>query len=145
MTDYTKKPHRNGGVNGGMPDAAAWDHKPGDPARPGWRDPGTHADVRMSEVNQPSSHDGLPEAEEALLREWILRELRPAGVEGRFCTYGLKHICERMTGCYSTNGAFKGAMLDAGFEPVDRFALTWKFGYAEAEKKLFERSCGRIA
>ena len=145
MTDYTpKKPRRDSGVNADTPDFAAWDHQPGDPERFGWCERRAGVDVRLNDVNQPSSYDGLSDAEKATLQEWISRELRAADVEGRFCTYGLKHICQRMTGCYASNGQFKGAMLAAGFEPVDRYALTWKFEYVH-DRQLFERSCGRAA
>ncbi len=39
-----------------------------------------------------------------------------------------------------TNGEFKGAMLAAGYEPVDRTELNWKFRFVFADPDLPARS-----
>jgi hypothetical protein len=141
MTDYTpKKSRQDSGVNADTPDLAAWDHRLGDPERPDWCDLGTGADVRLDDVNQPSSYDKLPNAQKADLREFIRGSLLPADGTGPHASYSLKHIYERLTRHYTTNGAFKGAMLAAGFEPLDRHELNWRFSYRLADPKLRARS-----
>ena len=139
MTDYTpKKPRRDSAVN--VEILVAWDHKPGDPERPDWRDLKTGEDVRLDDVNQPSSYDKLPDSEKADLQVFILGSLIPADGTGRFGSYSLKHIYQRLEGRYVTNGEFKGAMLAAGFEPIDRCELTWQFSYRLADPKIRARS-----
>ncbi len=139
MTDNTpKKPRRDSGVN--MEILAAWDHQPGDPERPGWRDLRTGADVRLMDVNQPSNYEGLKDEEKAAIQGWIARELVPSPLTGPKCTYVLKHIYQRLTGHYVQNGQFKGAMLAAGFEPIDRTELNWQFRYELADPQLPAKS-----
>ena len=141
MTDHTrKKPRRESGVNADIPDLTAWDHKPGD------RDPrwylgrGTDEETVLSSVNQPSSYERLADEEKAALGDWIRWELVPSSLTGPHASYSLKHILQRLTGVYVTNGVFKGAMLAAGFEPVDRHDLNWQFSYRLADPKLRARS-----
>ena len=131
MTDYTpKKPRRDSGVNADIPDLAAWDHRLGDPERHGWRDLHTGADVRLSDVNQPSSYERLTDEKKAAIQGWFGRELVPMDVAGLYGSYSLKHVFEGIPGgFYLTNGEMKGAMLAAGFEPVDRYELNWRFHY----------------
>ena len=137
-------PHDGNGVNGGI--LAAWDHKTGDPERPGWRDLETGADVRLLDVNQPSAYRMLPEEQKAALQGWIGQQLVPAPLAGPRCSYALKHVFHRLPdGFYVTNGEWKGAMLAAGFEPVDRWQLNWRFRYTLADPQLFDRSLGRVA
>ena len=140
------QPREENVVNGEILDLAAWDHRPGAPRRHGWRDLHTGTDVRLDNVNQPSSYERLTDEEKAIVQGFIARELVPADEAGRFGSYGLKHIFDRLPGGFSmTNGAFKGAMLDAGFLPIDPYGLTWRFGYKLADRQLFERSCGRAS
>ena len=75
-------PHGENGVNECIRDLAAWDHKPGDPERPDWRDLRTGADVRLDDVNQPSSYERLMDEEKAAIQEWIAMELRLAPLAG---------------------------------------------------------------
>ena len=42
-------------------------------------------------------------------------------------SYGLKHLFEKMTGCYISNDKFKATMLIAGFKPC-------KIGYNDRYK-----------
>lgn len=134
------EPHDKNGVNVDTPDLAAWDHKPGDPERPDWRDLRTGADVRLDDVNQPSSYERLTDEEKAAIQEWIAQELRPGPLAGPHASYSLKHIYERLTRHYLTNGQFKGAMLVAGFEPIDRAELNWEFRFVPADPNLRARS-----
>jgi hypothetical protein len=122
-------------------DLTTWDHKPDDPERPDWRDLDTGADVRLTAVNQPSAYPELPGVQRAEIEEWIARELVTGPLAGPRSSYGLKHIFHRLPGgFYMTNGQFKGAMLAAGYEPVDRCELNWRFGFAFANPDLPARS-----
>jgi hypothetical protein len=129
-----KKPRESGGVNGGIP---AWDHRPGDRVDGWYRARGTSEEDVLCEVNQPSSYERLPGEEKAMVREWILRELRPTHTMGPKCSYHLKHVYQRLTDRYLTNGDFKGAMLDAGYRPIDRTEPSWQFGYGFADSRTF--------
>ena len=53
-------------------------------------------------------------------------------------SYGLKHEFESDTGIYISNGAFKGAMQAAGFEPVRAEERNWRFRVklSEAREKV---------
>jgi hypothetical protein len=76
------------------------------------------------------------ESSEALknaVQAWIALVFQPANtVYQHTSSYGMKHRFEGSAGnshahLYMTNGEFKGAMLAAGYEPVDREALNWMF------------------
>ena len=133
-----KIPQDTNSINVGI--SAAWDHRPGD-RRAGWYQArGTSEEDLVNEVNQPSTYERLPEEQEAATQEWIARELRPSPTLGPKCSYGLKHVYQRLTGCYLTNGEFKGAMLVAGYWPIDRTELSWQFGYEFADSHLLDKS-----
>lgn len=51
-------------------------------------------------------------------------------------SYGLKHVFEKDTDIYLTNGQFKGAMLLAGFKPKDRTELNWNFNISSRSPAL---------
>src|SRR5438094_10451458 len=52
----------------------------------------------------------------------------PIGRGRRIMARGMQHALEEWPGgFYVTNGAFKGAMLAAGFRPEDERALNWHF------------------
>jgi hypothetical protein len=130
---------QSGGMRLGL-----WDHKPGDPERYGCRDVTTREDVRLSEVNQPSTYAELPDEEKAVLQEWIRAELAPSSEVGPHASYRLKHILQRLEGLYVTNGEWKGAMLVAGYQPIDRMELNWQFRFT-CDPELMNRSLGRGA
>ena len=54
-------------------------------------------------------------------------------------SYGLKHILKRDTDIYLTNNAFKDAMLQCGFEPVDYEKLNWSFRISKRSPALKRR------
>lgn len=59
---------------------------------------------------------------------WIWDVLVPACRVFHRTSYGMKHDFEREPGgFYVTNGMFKGAMLAAGFRPVDASEINWRF------------------
>ena len=145
MRDPTpKKPRRESGVNMTLPGLTAWDHVPGDRDPRWYRGRGTDEETVLEEVNQPSSYERLTDQEKTTLQEWIAKELVTASLAGSKCSYALKHIHERLTRHYVTNGAWKGAMLAAGFEPIDRTELNWQFRFAFTDPDLPAKSIGRV-
>lgn len=84
--------------------------------------------------NNPLDFTKLPDNEKITLVNWIVAFFKPIKtVNNRHSSYGLKHVFEHAPlGFYVNNGAFKGAMLIAGFEPVDPNELNWRFKISEA-------------
>jgi hypothetical protein len=99
----------------------------------------THTyDPHTDPLNQPEAYAQLTPTEQAALQEWIRLAIRPSRGTGKYNaadSYSLKHDFERAPGFYITNGAFKGAMRAAGYEPVDPTALNWQFRIARAIPK----------
>ena len=59
---------------------------------------------------------------------WIKENFRPRKTPlDEHDSYTLKHVLERATDIYLGNNAFKDAMLQCGFEPVDYFEMNWRF------------------
>lgn len=57
-------------------------------------------------------------------------------------SYGIKHILERQEDIYLTNNAFKDAMLQCGFEPVDYDEINWCFRISK-KSPMFEKEHAR--
>ncbi|MGI8913002.1 MAG: hypothetical protein ACR2JY_04285 [Chloroflexota bacterium] len=113
-----------------------------------------------------AEYAALSEAERATLATWIAAALRPTQtVNQRYSSYGLKHVFEhtgsdgpmrdrtpghnRMrdlplvpapAGFYVSNGAFKAAMLAAGYEPADYRATNWTFRFRWTLLRDIERA-----
>jgi hypothetical protein len=94
-----------------------------------------HTNTRASKTTlNPSMHSGdrpeayarLAPAKRAALLEWIRLVIKPAKTVAPNTSYSIKHDFERV-GFYITNGQFKGAMLAAGYAPVDPNELNWEF------------------
>jgi hypothetical protein len=80
------------------------------------------------EPDSPKEFDLLPPLKRELLLRWIDLVLYPAATVWRDATsYGLKHAAEDDLGFYISNGQFKGAMLEAGYEPADAWEQNWMF------------------
>jgi hypothetical protein len=80
------------------------------------------------DVNDPRCWEQLTADQQAVLIGWIQDVLVPAQPVFARTSYGMKHDFEReLDGFYVTNGMFKGAMLAAGFRPVDASELNWRF------------------
>lgn len=77
-------------------------------------------------LDQPTEYDRLSDLEKTALQAWIQSSIRPAGRYNASTSYGLKHRFEAV-GFYITNGAFKGAMVAAGYKPRDETAHNWQF------------------
>lgn len=79
-------------------------------------------------ANDPAAFQRLTPQEQSALVDWIRAVLAPAKTVFRRTSYGMKHDFEREPdGFYIYNGAFKGAMLAAGFDPVEASELNWRF------------------
>jgi hypothetical protein len=110
-----------------------WDHQPSELV--------SEEDVRLLEVNQPSAYAKLPDGKKTALQGWIREALLPSDAKGHYSSYGLKHaFADSDVGFYVTNGEFKGAMLVAGYGPINRHALNWMFGYRAIKAELWGRS-----
>lgn len=89
------------------------------------------------QVNQPSDFYNLSEDKQKELLNWIRENLKQVkGFNVWNSSYGLKHLFETPTsGFYTTNGAFKGAMLEAGFRVKDTSQLNWHFNVSRKSVK----------
>ena len=83
----------------------------------------------LNPINQPEEFDCLPSEDRSRVLDWIGRSFAPSGSRNASpgISYGMKHWLEEDLGFYITNGAFKGAMLAAGYQPWDATALNWEF------------------
>lgn len=80
--------------------------------------------------NQPARFtEQLTVAEQRALLDWIHANVTGwrRGSRRYLNSYFLKHVAENALGFYVTNGALKGAMDIAGWEPVDREAVNWLY------------------
>jgi hypothetical protein len=84
-------------------------------------------EARHLPINSPERFQEMPQEDQETLLRWIRGNVEPARHVGRGTSYGWKHILQHDTGLYVANGQFKGAMIEAGFEPVDRRELNWRF------------------
>jgi hypothetical protein len=78
-------------------------------------------------VDDPAAFARLSPAQQACLLAWIAHALRPARRASPWSSYGLKHRYQAGTGIYHTNGEFKGALLAAGYPPINPHAQNWRF------------------
>lgn len=102
-----------------------------------------NGEYRRSPGNQPSYYAVLSEVEQDALQEWISLVFRAAKTSPGDESYAIKHDYEAATGLYVGNGAFKGAMLVAGYQPVDWTELNWTFR-ARATKRPRYTKRGRM-
>ena len=78
-------------------------------------------------VDDPAAFACLSPAQQTCLLTWIAHALRPARRASPWSSYGVKHVYSAGSGIYVTNGEFKGAMLAAGYPPIDPTAQNWRF------------------
>lgn len=88
----------------------------------------TNAELRKLPINQPEHYEKLKEHEKTILASWIESCVKTnERTMLRHSSYRLKHIAEKQCDFYISNGQFKGAMLAAGYEPIDTRFINWKF------------------
>ena len=78
-------------------------------------------------INQPAEFDRLSDQKKQAVLTWIKACFEPSHRACEESSYGIKHWFEEETGLYVTNGAFKGAMIAAGLDPVDTSLVNWQF------------------
>jgi hypothetical protein len=119
--------HNDGGSTGG--------------GRPGQTEPLLTLKPLADPANRPEEYELLSPEQRAALGRWIGENIVPSRRPGKRTSYGLKHTFEDSEGgFYVNNGAFKGAMLAAGYAPVGAVEPNWTF---RAELKSDLRARGR--
>jgi hypothetical protein len=78
-------------------------------------------------TDDPKEYNALSPEEQQVVQYWISKAIRPANSVASSSSYGLKHDYEHESMRYLTNGQFKGAMLSAGYTPVNERAQNWLF------------------
>ncbi len=82
--------------------------------------------------NSPACWEKTPAKLKETLIDWIDRNITPRKTANyNHTSYGLKHIFESATGLYCTNGEFKGAMRECGYEAVNEKELNWCYYISE--------------
>lgn len=101
----------------------------------------------MNDINQPEHFKKLNQVKQKALLEFCYSINKIKTFNTRHSSYGLKHLFERryrkgltgtFEGSYVTNGQFKGAMLEAGFEVKDKSQLNWHFNVSEKSIKQLD-------
>lgn len=89
------------------------------------------------EVDLPNQFELLPTDKQNQLIEWCLLLDKIQSFNKKHSSYGLKHLFEHSSGgFYVSNGAFKGAMLKAGFKKTAGDPpKNWYFNIAERSIK----------
>lgn len=90
-----------------------------------------NAVVRFREEDSPLSFNDLSIEEQESLLFWCMALESIKSFNNKRTSYGLKHTYENSTGNYVGNGAFKGAMLLAGFKVKNLDSLNWVFNVSE--------------
>jgi hypothetical protein len=68
--------------------------------------------------NDPARYHELPIHEKIGLRAWVRENVAPRQVTSPQSSYHLKHVAESFLGFYVSNASMKGALIEAGYEPV---------------------------
>jgi len=84
------------------------------------------------DLNDPEHFHTLSGIKKTVLCKWIVEKFdHRQTINYSHTSYGLKHIFEHSTnGFYVTNGQFKGAMLECGFDKHND-SLNWSFCVTE--------------
>lgn len=87
-------------------------------------------------ADSPIAFLDLSKTKQLILLEWCESLNKIESINSRNTSYGMKHIFARDEyGFYICNGAFKGAMLVAGFSISDVKDLNWQFNVSEKSIK----------
>ena len=73
----------------------------------------------LDPIDEPERFNELSPAKQELVVAWIRAVMKPAKTLHRVSSYGLKHFFEWEVGLYICNGAMKGAMVAAGYQPTN--------------------------
>ncbi len=90
---------------------------------------------RREICEDPQIYDELPQEVKEMLDGWISTYIVPSkrGYWKR-SSYGLKADFQRDTGIYIYSGAFNGAVLKAGHQPVNPKDTNWYFKKVNCER-----------
>jgi hypothetical protein len=90
----------------------------------------------QTDINSPIEYEKLESSQKSLVVTWIKENFEHRkSINYRHSSYELKHIFERShDGFYITNGAFKGALLAAGFTNHND-GMNWYFAITERSIK----------
>jgi len=82
----------------------------------------------LNDINRPADFMNLDEETKSISISWCRKYFMPSETAFKgMSSYGLKHVFEKDTDIYLSNGQFKGAMLLAGFTPKNITDLNWQF------------------
>jgi hypothetical protein len=95
--------------------------------------------MTMHPEDRPEAYEKLAPAEQAALLEWTRLAIKPAKTIAPNTSYGIKHDFESV-GFYISYGQLKGAMLTAGYAPVDPDELNWEFRIRPTGKRSKSRN-----
>ena len=86
----------------------------------------------FEENDSPLLFNKLTSERQKAVVEWCQQFEKIKGFQHHVTSYGLKHDFERSPcGFYMPNGAFKGAMIVAGFKVEDETELNWIFNISK--------------
>lgn len=98
----------------------------------------------MNKFDDPEHYKELSDSRKLALKDFCKSFERIKGFNLYYSSYGLKHIFEDLYtdelqdekfGSRISNGQFKGAMLEAGFEVKDKQAQNWHFNISKRSIK----------
>lgn len=85
-------------------------------------------ETRQDRCDDPKIYRELPQEIKAELDNWISTHIIPSKrTYWKRSSYGLKADFKRDSGIYIYTGVFHGAMLRAGYQPVDPTTTNWHF------------------
>lgn len=94
-------------------------------------------------VNNTEQFNLLAAEEQAQLIEWCRNLQKSKAFSKNYTSYGLKHLFERNGGFYCSNGAFKQAMLLAGFSHKECGSrINWWFNVSPKSIKALDMRRG---
>ena len=94
-------------------------------------------------VNSTEQFDLLTAEQQAQLIEWCRNLQKSKAFSKNYTSYGLKHVFQRTGGFLVTNGAFKQAMLLAGFSHKECGSrINWWFNVSPKSIKAIEVNRG---
>lgn len=103
----------------------------------------------MNVFDDPKHYEKLTTRKKEALLEFCNSFEKIKGFNLDNTSYGLKHIFEDLYsqelhgekfGSSISNGQFKGAMVEAGFEVKDKRAQNWSFNISKRSVKSFQKN-----
>ena len=103
----------------------------------------------MNKFDNPDHYKELSDRKKEALLEFCNSFEKIKGFNLDNTSYGLKHVFEdlyrkelhgEMFGSSISNGQFKGAMVEAGFEVKDKRAQNWSFNISKRSIKKIKNS-----